>query len=286
MLPRRACFALLLLLVIPREASGRGLKQDSGEGAEDENNPGGTLQQVDANFANTYAGDEQNDVEQTVYLFVPDPEEEKEVPVWVRDVIPQRLDPDNPICTLGDREVYPRRTATTSPVEDTELTTVVFYQRPDSDIRAEVIVEFDGRNSSQGFVEVTGPGTYGRLSVNAGTPRKTLCGDWAWSSFGYYTFELKVSGAAVIIEYYNRDHVSSRSASFEEFPITFNLKVHTTVAGNGVNVLSDTALQSQYVDGKIMVTLNNDIVGDSNTLSQTARARVDGAVGSDTPYEY
>lgn len=261
---------------------GRELLQDA---TMDGQSAGGSLQSIDVNFANTYASDSQNKVTQEVSLFIPQPAEELERPTWVRDVIPQRIDPDNPICTLGDRKVYKLQKGTTQPIRDTVLTTVAFYVPVEQDIRAEVRVSMVGENGT-GYAEVTGPAIYGRSEVSNSKRDKRICGNWAWSSFGYYSFEVRALGAQVMIDYYTREHTPGRSASFEEFPLTFNLKVHTTVAGNGVNVVTDTALQSKYVDGKIIVVLNNDIVGDNNTASQTARARVDGAVAQDEGYIY
>ena len=258
---------------------------------------GGTLQGVDASFSNTYAADANNNVEQTVSLFIPNPEGKKPDPEWVRDVIPQRVDLNKPICTLGDREVYPKEKANSAPVTDTEMTKLAMYVPRESDIRPVVNVVWTGNASlvangkkcrsprcAPGTVEVTGPGLYGRVTVDAANPEKVICGKWAWSTFGYYEFDIKADGATLDLEYYKRDHTPGRSASFEEFPLTFNLKVHTTVAGNNVNVLTDTALQSKHVDGKIVVKLNNDILGNNNTASQTARARVDGPSGRDQDY--
>jgi len=235
----------------------------------------GSLQNVNASFMNTYAGDGDNDVEQEVSLFIPDPEAVKESPVWVRDVIPQRVDPDLPVCTLGDPEVYPSTKATQVPVTDTSQSEVVFYAGPSKDVRPELSARLKS-NGLPGSVEVSGPGIYGKLLLSPeGPTRKRLCGEWAWSSFGYYKFDFKVENAEADLEYRSRRHIAGASASFDEFPITLNLTVRTTVAGNGVKVLTDTALYSKNMEGKLVVSLDNVVYGDDNVVSQTAKSRID-----------
>lgn len=262
-------------------AGGRRLTQTDASVPETERASGQT-KSVQANFANTYASQGGNQVEQTVDLIMPDPEKPRLEVGWVRDVIPQRVDPDKPQCALGDPIVYPKELATAKPIANTALTKINFYVPPASDIRPQIIVRLD-ETTRDGVAEVTGPGVYGVVRVDQENLEKRICGSWAWSHFGYYSYELKVLDAFVTIEYHKRDHVPSRSASFEEFPLTFNLTVHTTVAGNGVNVLTDTSLLSKHADGKINVVLDNNIIGNSNTVSQVSRGRLEGAEGRDSP---
>mmetsp|Transcript_38359 Transcript_38359/g.98067 ORF Transcript_38359/g.98067 Transcript_38359/m.98067 type:complete len:282 (+) Transcript_38359:180-1025(+) len=270
-----AYLAGLIVVACAVGVGGRRLSQTPPQqgGLSTERASGGT-KSVKANFANTYAGEGGNSVDQVIDLVMPDPEQAKPPVEWVRDVIPQRINPNKPQCAIGDPETYDFEEATTAPVGNTALTKVQIYVPPESDIRPEIRVKLN-QTRKDGVVEVTGPGVYGVIRVDDKSPEKWLCGQWAWSHFGYYAFELKVLDATVTVEYYKRDHIPSRSASFEEFPLTFNLTVHTTVAGNGVNVLTDTSLLSKQGAGKIDVTLDNTILGNSNTISQTSRARVD-----------
>jgi hypothetical protein len=258
--PAKLLLAALLLACLSSTTAARALSQ-AGEVRND--------QAVDASFKNVFARGEQNNVDQEVELYVPDvtgaPAEALD-DLNAADFEPLVLDPDNPTCTLADREVY----QTFSITDDRPIAREArrgkdyeFYVRPGLEIRPIALVMLKpGQNG--GSASIVTDGLEGEVDVERERNVKTLCGNWAWQATGRYKAFVKTDDVDVVLRYFVRQRGKRIGAFNSESALEVGLDVETTIAGSNKDIDTNTDVVSRSEPGRLVISMSNT-VGDSNS---------------------
>mmetsp|Transcript_12846 Transcript_12846/g.32985 ORF Transcript_12846/g.32985 Transcript_12846/m.32985 type:complete len:274 (-) Transcript_12846:281-1102(-) len=254
----RPLLAALLLVLVCGTSQARRLSQEVRND-----------QSLDAAFKNVFARGEQNNVDQAVDISVPDvtaaPAQAVD-DIIAADFEPLVLDPDNPTCTLADREVYQTFSITDDrPIgrEASRGKQYEFYVRPGLEVRPIVLVMLKPGERSGGASIVT-DGLEGETDVTRDRNVKTLCGNWAWQATGRYKASVQTDDTDVVLRYFVRKRAQRIGAFNADSALDIGLDVETTVAGSNKDLDTNTDVVSRSQNGKLVISLTNS-VGDSNT---------------------
>jgi len=251
-------------------------------------------------LVNTFSKGRGNDVKQDVKVNLEGPEKMPEVqdPDNPQPVV---IDPDNPKCDLDHPYAYPTFDITAKPIgrtdwnwrrlllssdsdekssdkkdssdelklEDFPTKTFQVFVGVDYQVKPVLVGRLQGRRDSR--IRVDGSGLETAMDLDRDTPKKTVCGDWFYSTNGRYEWTFTVTeDAEAELYYYVKLAPHSTMQTFERMPVNVNYRHEFTIAGSRNELTSRSNLDTAGRAGKVNVALDNVVAGGDNNFDQSA----------------
>lgn len=139
------------------------------------------------------------------------------------------------------------------------------YVAPTHEVQA-VLLVWLGRGVKDGYASVRGPGLLADVKVDRANFMHTVCGDWSYSSSGFYTYEFReLDDVRARLLYFVRRYNKAEEAVWLEHPVNIQMDMNNNLEVDNADLEVTVEMQADWAKRVIYIDVEN-VVTDRETL--------------------